>query len=145
MNFLASISAFLFILNVNLCSSTKSHPISTLINAKYSISPIQLEISEYLSDENLQFFWSYIDEFLNLKVALNDLENDLEKYKVSVKLTEKYLTVGQIKLMKLALSLSSNSPRIQSVLQVIVLCYQSYQSHYDTVFSFPTFRLPMKF
>jgi hypothetical protein len=119
MNFLAILSAFLFILNVKFSSSTKSHPITTIINAKYSITPIQLEISEYLSDEN--HFWEYLDDFLNYKVPINELESDLDKYKLSIKLAEKYLTVGQLKLLKLTLSLSSNTPRIQSVLQVIVL------------------------
>lgn len=77
-----------------------------------------LEISEFLSEESSQFFWSYLDEFLNLKVPLYELENDFERYKTSLKLASNFLTAGQTKLLKLSLSLASITPRIQSNLQV---------------------------
>lgn len=118
MNFVLLYNVFVFIiLKINFCRAlAKSHPISTLINAKFSITPIQLEISEFLSDEKL--FWPYVDEFLNLKVPLYELENDQDRYKKSLDIAGKFLTQAQIKLLKLSLSLASLTPRIQSSLQV---------------------------
>lgn len=53
-----------------LCS--KSHPITTLLNAKWSITPVCLEVAEYLFDENPTLFWDYVE-------ALNSLETPLHK------------------------------------------------------------------
>lgn len=92
----------------------KSHPITTLINAKWSITPIQLEIAEYLSDTSNQKYWTFIDELANLKVSLYELENDYQRYKASIDVASKLLTQAQVKLLKLSLSLRSLTPRIQS-------------------------------
>lgn len=53
-----------------LCS--KSHPITTLLNAKWSVTPVCLEVAEYLFDENPTLFWDYVE-------ALNHLETPLHK------------------------------------------------------------------
>lgn len=53
-----------------LCS--KSHPITTLLNAKWSVTPVCLEVAEYLFDENPTLFWDYVE-------ALNQLETPLNK------------------------------------------------------------------
>jgi UDP-glucose:glycoprotein glucosyltransferase len=92
----------------------KSHPITTLINAKWSVTPIQLEIAEYLSDSSNQKFWQFIDELANLKVSLDELESDYQRYKASIDVASKLLTQAQVKLLKLSLSLRSLTPRIQS-------------------------------
>lgn len=52
--------------------SSKSHPITTLLNAKWSITPVCLEVAEYLFDENPTLFWDYVE-------ALNHLETPLHK------------------------------------------------------------------
>lgn len=36
--------------------------VSTLINAKWKETPLVLEVSEYLNDENPNFFWEFVDE-----------------------------------------------------------------------------------
>lgn len=104
--------------NLKTVCSTKSYPITTLINAKWTETPVQLEISEYLSDDNKIFYWSFVDELINLKVSLNDLQSDVQKYKTSIEIAGKFLSEAQIKLLKLSLSLKSLSPRIQSYLQI---------------------------
>ncbi|CAO1435852.1 unnamed protein product [Diamesa tonsa] len=114
-----SLFATTFLLsNLKSICSTKSYPITTLINAKWTETPVQLEISEYLSDDNKIFYWSFVDELINLKVSLNDLQSDVQKYKTSVEIAGTFLSEAQIKLLKLSLSLKSLSPRIQSYLQI---------------------------
>lgn len=99
-------------------NSTKSHPISTLINAKFSITPVQLEISEYLSDLSNQKFWLFIDELAKLPTNIDELENDIIKYKTALDIAGKHLSGAQMKLLKLSLSLRSLTPRIQSHLMI---------------------------
>lgn len=104
----------MLICSFSLSYGAKSHPITTLINAKWSVTPNQLEIGEYLSDSSNQKFWLFIDELANLKVSLDELENDYQRYKSSIDVASRLLTHAQLKLLKLSLSLRSLTPRIQS-------------------------------
>lgn len=94
--------------------AAKSHPITTLINAKWSITPVQLEIAEYLSDSSNQKYWLYIDELASLKVGLDGLETEHQRYKAAIGAATTLITQAQLKLLKLSLSLKSLTPRIQS-------------------------------
>lgn len=64
----------ILIVSCSFCSihCSKSHPITTLLNAKWSITPVSLEVAEYLFDENPALFWDYVE-------ALNHLETPLYK------------------------------------------------------------------
>lgn len=39
--------------------------VTTLIDAKWKETPLALETAEYLSDENPNYFWKFIDTFAN--------------------------------------------------------------------------------
>ena len=106
------------LLLVNLSSATKSHPITTLINAKWNQTPLQLEFAEFLADENPQNFWSYVDYLAALKIELSEQESDLQRYKTSIDFATQLLTSGQLSLLKLSLSLHSLTPLVQSHLQI---------------------------
>lgn len=106
------------LVNLGISIATQSHPITTLINAKWSVTPVQLEIAEYLSDVSNQKFWLYVDELANLKSKLEDLNNDQEKYNVATEVASELLSKAQLKLLKLSLSLKSLTPRIQSNLMI---------------------------
>lgn len=45
----------------------KSKSVTTLLDAKWEVTPTVLEIAEYLADENVNFFWSYIDTITALE------------------------------------------------------------------------------
>lgn len=107
-------SLVILLCSFSISQAAKSHPITTLINAKWSVTPIQLEIAEYLSDSSNQKFWLFIDDLANLKVTLDELESDYQRYKASIDVASKLLTQAQVKLLKLSLSLRSLTPRIQS-------------------------------
>lgn len=47
----------------------KSKSVTTLLDAKWEVTPLVLEVAEYLADENISFFWSYIDSITALKKA----------------------------------------------------------------------------
>lgn len=52
--------------------SSQSYPITTLINAKWTQTPLYLEIAEYLADEQPGLFWDYVEALTALETALND-------------------------------------------------------------------------
>lgn len=52
--------------------TSKSHPVTTFLNAKWYRTPVCLEIAEYLFDENPNLYWDYVER-------LNELETPLHK------------------------------------------------------------------
>lgn len=51
--------------------SSKSYPITTLINAKWEQTPIHLEIAEYLADENSNMYWDFVKDASDLDTPLS--------------------------------------------------------------------------
>lgn len=45
----------------------KTKSVTTLLDAKWEVTPLILEVAEYLADENVNFFWTYIDQISALK------------------------------------------------------------------------------
>lgn len=110
---------WLFVLIISVITNVfASHPITTLINAKWTNTPFALEVGEYLSDENPSLFWDYVELINKLDPTLDTLDNDLKQYKASVKAAEGILNPTQIPLLKLSLSLHYLSPRVQAHLQI---------------------------
>jgi len=52
--------------------SSQSYPITTLINAKWTQTPLYLEIAEYLADEQAGLFWDYVSGVTKLDTVLNE-------------------------------------------------------------------------
>lgn len=98
--------------------ATKSHPITTFIDAKWNVTPVALEVSEYLADEDPAYYWRFIDELNALKTPINRLESESKQYKTAIRLAKKFLGESQTELLKLTLSLRSLSARIQAHLQI---------------------------
>lgn len=53
--------------------ASKSHPITTLLNAKWHTTPICLEISEFLFDESPNLYWDYVNALNTLPTPLYEL------------------------------------------------------------------------
>lgn len=51
--------------------SSKSFPITTLINAKWKQTPLHLEIAEYLADENANLYWDFLKDITELETTLS--------------------------------------------------------------------------
>lgn len=62
--------------------SSKSFPITTLINAKWEQTPLHLEIAEYLADENPNLFWDFIKDVTDLETPLSSYGKWLKLFKV---------------------------------------------------------------
>lgn len=53
--------------------ATKSFPVTTLLNAKWNVTPVYLEISEFLYDESPNLYWDYVNGLNSLPVPLYEL------------------------------------------------------------------------
>lgn len=60
-----------FVIGISFAS--KSYPITTLLNAKWSITPVCLEIAEYLYDESPNLYWDYVEKLNDLKTPLYEI------------------------------------------------------------------------
>lgn len=98
--------------------TSKSHPVTTLLNAKWHVTPVCLEIAEYLADESPNLFWDYVTELNNLKMPLHQIDIDSKTYKTSLASAEKLIGPIQLSLLKLSLSMHSLSPRVQAHFQI---------------------------
>lgn len=54
-------------------SRKKTKSVTTLIEAKWEITPLLLEISEYLGEENADFLWEFVDGVSALHPPITDL------------------------------------------------------------------------
>lgn len=60
----------------NFAASSKSHPVTTFLNAKWYRTPVALEIAEYLFDENPVLYWDYVDRLNTLEIPLYKIGNE---------------------------------------------------------------------
>lgn len=110
---------FFYLLKTSLAqASTKSFPISTLLNAKFTVTPLQIEVALFLSEENANLYWEFIDGLSKLSPTIDQLPNEEQQYKKSVVIASKSISKTQMGLLKLSLALRSLTPLIQAHLQI---------------------------
>lgn len=51
----------------------KSYPLTTLINAKWTFTPVHLEIGEFIADESPTLYWDYLESLNSLQTEISDL------------------------------------------------------------------------
>ncbi|VVC95428.1 unnamed protein product [Leptidea sinapis] len=122
MNF-AGLKIFIVVANVFCCilanvdvakkAEKKSKGVTTFVSAKWEATPIVLELAEYLSGENTDLFWSFVDKINSLKPSLHKLETDKEVYDACISAASSLLAPAQLRMAKLALSMHLNSPTVR--------------------------------
>ncbi|XP_053694365.1 UDP-glucose:glycoprotein glucosyltransferase [Sabethes cyaneus] len=100
------------------CGEPKSHPVTTHLSAKWDVTPIQLEIAEFIDEENANLFWDYVELINKIPNTLYHIQTEEQRYVKLLDLAERLLEAGQTNLLKLALSLHSFSPKVQAHLQI---------------------------
>lgn len=98
--------------------SSKSYPITTLINAKWTQTPLYLEVAEYLADEQAGLFWDYVQGVTKLDTALNEYDTESQQYNAALELVKSHVSSPQLPLLKLVVSTHSLTPRIQTHFQL---------------------------
>lgn len=70
-------SAFLLIFwlsqTLYVVQTLKSFPITTLINAKWTFTPVHLEVAEFIADESPTLYWDYLNELNSLQTEISKL------------------------------------------------------------------------
>lgn len=51
----------------------KSKAVTTLLNAKWAVTPVILEIAEYMGEESSDYFWDFVNEINAINPPLCDL------------------------------------------------------------------------
>ncbi|CAG5096209.1 Similar to Uggt: UDP-glucose:glycoprotein glucosyltransferase (Drosophila melanogaster) [Cotesia congregata] len=124
----------LLLISSCISSADKKHNkyVTTLIDGKWKDTPIVLEVSEYLNDENSNLFWSFVDLICKQEdgfitqdriFELNDffpVGTDKEIYNRVVKLAETLVTPTGLPVLKLSLSLRIYSARVEMFSQMAV-------------------------
>lgn len=113
-----ALSTIFFISHNPEAKSKKSKSVTTLLEAKWLSTPLVLEAAEYLADESIDSYWSYIDSISSLNPPLKSIKNDQERYRVMLKHASKLITPAQMSVLKLALSLHIYSPKVQMFGQI---------------------------
>jgi UDP-glucose:glycoprotein glucosyltransferase len=106
-----------FIIEGN-CRVKKSKSVTTLLEAKWETTPLVLEVVEYLGDESVDFFWSFVNSISSLDPPLVNIENDRERYNVMMDHASKLITPSELSVLKLGLSLHIYSPKVQMFRQI---------------------------
>ncbi|XP_074098561.1 UDP-glucose-glycoprotein glucosyltransferase [Cotesia typhae] len=94
--------------------------VTTLINGKWKDTPIVLEVSEYLNDENSNLFWSFVDLICKQEDGFITQGTDKEIYNRVMKLAETLVTPTGLPVLKLSLSLRIYSARVEMFSQMAV-------------------------
>ncbi|XP_026484912.2 UDP-glucose:glycoprotein glucosyltransferase [Vanessa tameamea] len=96
----------------------KSKGVTTFVSAKWEVTPIVLELAEYLSGESTDLFWSYFDGINSLKTNLNTLETDKQVYDACIGVASSLLAPAQLRMAKFALSMHLTSPTVRMFDQI---------------------------
>ncbi|CAH2099777.1 unnamed protein product [Euphydryas editha] len=96
----------------------KSKGVTTFVSAKWEVTPIVLELAEYLSGESSDLFWSFFDGINSLKTNLDALETDKQVYDACIGVVSSLLAPAQLRMAKLALSMHLTSPTVRMFDQI---------------------------
>lgn len=101
-------------------TATQSHPVTTFLNAKWFRTPVCLEIAEYLFDENPSLYWDYVEQLHDLDTPLHSIAADADSklYRSAVRAAEQLIGNTQIAMLKVALAMHTQSPRVQAHFQI---------------------------
>ncbi|XP_067014377.2 UDP-glucose:glycoprotein glucosyltransferase isoform X2 [Anabrus simplex] len=99
-------------------SKQKSKAVTTLIDAKWEVTPVVLEVAEYLADENPNYLWEFVDSVSQLSPPLVDTSPDRAQYELVLRHADQLITRAQVAVLKLALSLHTYSPKVEMYAQM---------------------------
>ncbi|KAM3966578.1 UDP-glucose-glycoprotein glucosyltransferase [Aphomia sociella] len=96
----------------------KAKSVTTFVSAKWEVTPIVLELAEYLSGESTDLFWSFVDGINSLKSSLESLDTDKQVYDACIGVASTLLVPAQLRMAKLALSMHMTSPTVRMFDQI---------------------------
>ncbi|XP_076857427.1 UDP-glucose:glycoprotein glucosyltransferase 2 isoform X2 [Brachyhypopomus gauderio] len=99
------------------CVGSSSKGVTASLKAKWPVSPLLLETSEFIGEGSEEKFWQFVDTVKELTVYKHG-ESVRSYYNLIIKKAGQFLTDLQVSLLKFALSLRAYSPAVQAFQQV---------------------------
>ncbi|XP_061082580.1 UDP-glucose:glycoprotein glucosyltransferase 2 isoform X1 [Conger conger] len=94
-----------------------SKGVTTSLNAKWPITPLLLETSEFIAEDGEDKFWQFVDTVKELTVYKNG-ESIRSYYNLIIKKAGQFVTDLQSSLLKFSLSLRAFSPAVHAFQQI---------------------------
>ncbi|XP_067265107.1 UDP-glucose:glycoprotein glucosyltransferase 2 [Chanodichthys erythropterus] len=96
---------------------TASKGVIASLQAKWAMTPLLLETSEFIREDGDEKFWQFVDTVKELTVYKNG-ESVRSYYNLIIKKAGQFLTDLQVNLLKLSLSLRTYSPAVHAFQQI---------------------------
>ncbi|XP_028995907.1 UDP-glucose:glycoprotein glucosyltransferase 1 isoform X2 [Betta splendens] len=93
-----------------------SKAVTTTLSTKWADTPLLLEASEFLAEENQEKFWNFVEANANIEGQHDD--TDQAYYDLIVKRASALLSSVQVNMLKFALSLRAYSATVHSFQQI---------------------------
>lgn len=68
-----TLALIICLVDISEAKTKKSKSVTTLLEAKWLSTPLVLEVAEYLADENVDYYWSFIDSLSSLEPPLKSI------------------------------------------------------------------------
>ncbi|KAI1899151.1 hypothetical protein AGOR_G00058600 [Albula goreensis] len=94
-----------------------SKSVTASLNAKWPVTPLLLETSEFIAEDGEEKFWQFVDTVKELTIYKNG-ESVRSYYNLIIKKASQFVTDLQASLLKFALSLRSFSPAVHAFQQI---------------------------
>ncbi|GBM24555.1 UDP-glucose:glycoprotein glucosyltransferase 1 [Araneus ventricosus] len=92
--------------------------VSVVLDSKWLDTPLHLEASEFLAEENPELFWKYIDDCSKLEHGFFRNRSEKLQYDAIIDISSNYLSSQKVALLKFSLSLRAYSPTIEMFHQI---------------------------
>ncbi|GIY25555.1 UDP-glucose:glycoprotein glucosyltransferase 1, partial [Caerostris extrusa] len=92
--------------------------VSVVLDSKWLDTPLHLEASEFLAEENPELFWKYVDDCSKLELGYFQSKSDKLQYDAIIDISSNYLSSQKIALLKFSLALRAYSPTIEMFHQI---------------------------
>ncbi|KAL1021949.1 hypothetical protein UPYG_G00020290 [Umbra pygmaea] len=109
------LSLFLVLLH-EVSAGADSKAVTTTLTTKWASTPLLLEASEFLAEENQEMFWDFVEANQNIEGEYDD--TDQAYYDLILKRAGALLSAVQLNMLKFALSLRAYSATVHSFQQI---------------------------
>ncbi|GFQ69214.1 UDP-glucose:glycoprotein glucosyltransferase 1 [Trichonephila clavata] len=99
-------------------SQSLQKAVSVVLDSKWLDTPLHLEASEFLAEENTEFFWKFIDDCSKLEPNFFQSKSDKLQYDAIIDISSNYLSSQKLALLKFSLALRAYSPTIEMFHQI---------------------------
>ncbi|XP_035218531.1 UDP-glucose:glycoprotein glucosyltransferase 1-like [Stegodyphus dumicola] len=99
-------------------SQTLQKSVSVVLDSKWLDTPLHLEASEFLAEENPELFWKFLKDCSKLESNFFYKKSAKLQYEAIIDISSNYLSSTKISLLKFSLALRAYSPAVELFHQI---------------------------